>query len=86
MHWRDPTLKEVIEFLDSNDKVQQLNASGYLQHLTYNDNIIKEETRFVYLSLKIFGYYLRLASEKREWSFLVSCFELHRITYFGFCS
>uniref|UniRef100_A0A0N5AAV2 Fibronectin type-III domain-containing protein n=1 Tax=Syphacia muris TaxID=451379 RepID=A0A0N5AAV2_9BILA len=45
VHWRDPTLKEVIEYLDSSDKVEQLNASGYLQHLTYNDNAIKEETR-----------------------------------------
>lgn len=45
LHWRDPTLREVIEYLDSADKVEQLNASGYLQHLTYNDNAIKEETR-----------------------------------------
>ncbi|VDK87223.1 unnamed protein product [Litomosoides sigmodontis] len=45
LHWRDPTLREVIEYLDSSNKVEQLNASGYLQHLTYNDNAIKEETR-----------------------------------------
>ncbi|VDM29017.1 unnamed protein product [Toxocara canis] len=45
LHWRDPTLREVIEYLDSADKVEQLNASGYLQHLTFNDNAIKEETR-----------------------------------------
>uniref|UniRef100_A0A0R3S475 Fibronectin type III domain protein n=1 Tax=Elaeophora elaphi TaxID=1147741 RepID=A0A0R3S475_9BILA len=45
VHWRDPTLREVIEYLDSANKVEQLNASGYLQHLTYNDNAIKEETR-----------------------------------------
>uniref|UniRef100_A0AAF5RT50 Fibronectin type-III domain-containing protein n=1 Tax=Wuchereria bancrofti TaxID=6293 RepID=A0AAF5RT50_WUCBA len=45
LHWRDPTLREVIEYLDSANKVEQLNASGYLQHLTYNDNAIKEETR-----------------------------------------
>ncbi|VDN01656.1 unnamed protein product [Thelazia callipaeda] len=45
VHWRDPTLKEVIEYLDSTNKVEQLNASGYLQHLTFNDNAIKEETR-----------------------------------------
>lgn len=47
VHWRDPTLREVIEYLDSADKVEQLNASGYLQHLTFNDNAIKEETRLV---------------------------------------
>uniref|UniRef100_A0A8R1TVP6 Fibronectin type-III domain-containing protein n=1 Tax=Onchocerca volvulus TaxID=6282 RepID=A0A8R1TVP6_ONCVO len=45
LHWRDPTLREVIEYLDSANKVEQLNASGYLQHLTFNDNAIKEETR-----------------------------------------
>uniref|UniRef100_A0A915Q1W3 Fibronectin type-III domain-containing protein n=1 Tax=Setaria digitata TaxID=48799 RepID=A0A915Q1W3_9BILA len=45
LHWRDPTLREVIEYLDSTNKLEQLNASGYLQHLTFNDNAIKEETR-----------------------------------------
>ncbi|MCP9266055.1 Juxtamembrane domain-associated catenin [Dirofilaria immitis] len=45
LHWRDPTLREVIEYLDSANKIEQLNASGYLQHLTFNDNAIKEETR-----------------------------------------
>ncbi|VDP12495.1 unnamed protein product [Onchocerca flexuosa] len=45
VHWRDPTLREVIEYLDSVNKIEQLNASGYLQHLTFNDNAIKEETR-----------------------------------------
>uniref|UniRef100_A0A8R1DLC3 Fibronectin type-III domain-containing protein n=1 Tax=Caenorhabditis japonica TaxID=281687 RepID=A0A8R1DLC3_CAEJA len=45
VQWRDPSLKEVIEYLSSTDKDKQLNASGYLQHLTYSDNLIKEETR-----------------------------------------
>lgn len=45
VQWRDPTLKEVIDYLASPDKNIQLDASGYLQHLTYNDNMIKEETR-----------------------------------------
>ncbi|EFO87390.1 CRE-JAC-1 protein [Caenorhabditis remanei] len=45
VQWRDPSLKEVIEYLSSQDKDKQLNASGYLQHLTYSDNLIKEETR-----------------------------------------
>ncbi|UMM26465.1 hypothetical protein L5515_010153 [Caenorhabditis briggsae] len=45
VQWRDPSLKEVIEYLSSADKDKQLNASGYLQHLTYSDNLIKEETR-----------------------------------------
>uniref|UniRef100_A0A914BU89 Fibronectin type-III domain-containing protein n=1 Tax=Acrobeloides nanus TaxID=290746 RepID=A0A914BU89_9BILA len=45
LQWRDPTLKEVIDYLLSPDKNIQLDASGYLQHLTYNDNMIKEETR-----------------------------------------
>uniref|UniRef100_A0AC34QBT6 Fibronectin type-III domain-containing protein n=1 Tax=Panagrolaimus sp. JU765 TaxID=591449 RepID=A0AC34QBT6_9BILA len=45
LQWRDPTLKEVIDYLKSSDPEVQRNASGYLQHLTYNDNVIKEETR-----------------------------------------
>jgi hypothetical protein len=45
LHWRDPTLKEVIDYLKNQDPEVQRNASGYLQHLTYNDNVIKEETR-----------------------------------------
>lgn len=45
MQWRDPTLKEVIDYLKSSDPEVQRNASGYLQHLTYNDNVMKEETR-----------------------------------------
>ncbi|CAB3405942.1 unnamed protein product [Caenorhabditis bovis] len=45
VQWRDPSLKEVIEYLSSPDKDKQLNASGYLQHLTFSDNLIKDETR-----------------------------------------
>ncbi|PAV81448.1 hypothetical protein WR25_22270 [Diploscapter pachys] len=45
VQWRDPSLKEVIDYLSSSDKEKQLNASGYLQHLTFTDNLIKEETR-----------------------------------------
>ncbi|CAD6194584.1 unnamed protein product [Caenorhabditis auriculariae] len=45
LQWRDPSLKEVIEYLSSSDKEKQRNATGYLQHLTFSDNLIKEETR-----------------------------------------
>uniref|UniRef100_A0AC35U4F1 Fibronectin type-III domain-containing protein n=1 Tax=Rhabditophanes sp. KR3021 TaxID=114890 RepID=A0AC35U4F1_9BILA len=45
LQWRDPTLKEVIDYLSNHDKNIQLDASGFLQHLTYNDNVVKEETR-----------------------------------------
>uniref|UniRef100_A0A7E4UV98 Fibronectin n=1 Tax=Panagrellus redivivus TaxID=6233 RepID=A0A7E4UV98_PANRE len=45
LHWRDPTLKEVIDYLKNSDPEVQRNASGYLQHLTFNDSVIKEETR-----------------------------------------
>ncbi|KIH46887.1 fibronectin type III domain protein, partial [Ancylostoma duodenale] len=45
LQWRDPSLKEVIDYLDNPDREKQLNASGYLQHLTYSDNLIKDETR-----------------------------------------
>ncbi|KAK0399366.1 hypothetical protein QR680_003009 [Steinernema hermaphroditum] len=45
LQWRDPTLKEVIDYLLNQDKDLVINASGYLQHLTFNDNSVKEETR-----------------------------------------
>ncbi|CAI2352274.1 unnamed protein product [Caenorhabditis sp. 36 PRJEB53466] len=45
IQWRDPSLKEVVEYLSSADKDKQLNASGYLQHLMYTDNSLKEEVR-----------------------------------------
>ncbi|KAK6053155.1 Armadillo/beta-catenin-like repeat protein, partial [Cooperia oncophora] len=45
LQWRDPSLKEVIDYLDNPDREKQLNASGYLQHLTFSDNLIKDETR-----------------------------------------
>ncbi|PIO57203.1 fibronectin type III domain protein, partial [Teladorsagia circumcincta] len=44
LQWRDPSLKEVIDYLDNPDREKQLNASGYLQHLTFSDNLIKDET------------------------------------------
>uniref|UniRef100_A0A914NE32 Fibronectin type-III domain-containing protein n=1 Tax=Meloidogyne incognita TaxID=6306 RepID=A0A914NE32_MELIC len=45
LQWRDPTLKEVIDYLKSPDPNLVLDASGYLQHLTFNNDLIKEETR-----------------------------------------
>ncbi|CAD5227143.1 unnamed protein product [Bursaphelenchus xylophilus] len=45
LQWRDPTLKEVIEYLKSNDEEVVKDASGYLQHLTYHNDLIKEDTR-----------------------------------------
>lgn len=45
VQWRDPTLKEVIDYLSNNDTNIIINASGLLQHLTYNDNIVKEDLR-----------------------------------------
>uniref|UniRef100_A0A183CIN4 Fibronectin type-III domain-containing protein n=1 Tax=Globodera pallida TaxID=36090 RepID=A0A183CIN4_GLOPA len=45
LQWRDPTLKEVVDYLKSPDQTLVLDASGYLQHLTFNNDLIKEETR-----------------------------------------
>ncbi|GMR48035.1 hypothetical protein PMAYCL1PPCAC_18230 [Pristionchus mayeri] len=45
LQWRDPNLREVIEYLSSMDREKQKNASGYLQHLTYSDQSVKDETR-----------------------------------------
>jgi hypothetical protein len=45
LQYRDPTLREVIDYLKSNDEEIVVDASGYLQHLTYNNDLIKEDTR-----------------------------------------
>lgn len=45
LQYRDPTLREVIDYLKSNDENIVIDASGYLQHLTYNNDLIKEDTR-----------------------------------------
>uniref|UniRef100_A0A915HUE6 Fibronectin type-III domain-containing protein n=1 Tax=Romanomermis culicivorax TaxID=13658 RepID=A0A915HUE6_ROMCU len=43
--YRDPTLSEVLDYLGCNNNVLKLNASGYLQHLTYNELAIKHKVR-----------------------------------------
>ncbi|XP_076371116.1 splicing regulator ARVCF-like isoform X3 [Tachypleus tridentatus] len=45
VRWRDPDLHEVIEFLGHPNNVIQANAAGYLQHLCYNDDHMKQKTR-----------------------------------------
>jgi hypothetical protein len=45
LQYRDPTLREVIDYLKNNDENIVVDASGYLQHLTYNNDLIKEDTR-----------------------------------------
>lgn len=42
---RIPRLKEVLENLMNPDEEIKLNASAYLQHLTYRDDWIKQQTR-----------------------------------------
>ncbi|XP_022256138.1 DNA-directed RNA polymerase II subunit 1-like, partial [Limulus polyphemus] len=44
VRWRDPDLHEVIEFLGHPNNVIQANAAGYLQHLCYNDDHMKQKT------------------------------------------
>ncbi len=44
--WRDPTLPEVLEYLASPNNVIRLNAAGYLQHLTYHDDEMKQRTKY----------------------------------------
>uniref|UniRef100_A0A915HYR2 Fibronectin type-III domain-containing protein n=1 Tax=Romanomermis culicivorax TaxID=13658 RepID=A0A915HYR2_ROMCU len=43
--YRDPTLAEVLEYLECTNNVLRLNATGYLQHLTFNDDAIKRKVR-----------------------------------------
>ena len=45
MHWRDPDLHEVIEFLNNPNSVIKANAAAYLQHLCYMDDPVKAKTR-----------------------------------------
>ena len=45
LQYRDPTLREVIDYLKHHDENIVADASGYLQHLTYNNDLIKEDTR-----------------------------------------
>lgn len=43
--WRNPTLPEVIEYLGHSSNEIKANAAAYLQHLCYQDDGIKAETR-----------------------------------------
>jgi catenin delta-2 len=43
--WRNPTLPEVIEYLTHPSNEIKANAAAYLQHLCYQDDAIKTETR-----------------------------------------
>merc|ERR1719328_90292 len=45
VHWRDPDLHEVIEFLNNPNSVIKANAAAYLQHLCYMDDPVKAKTR-----------------------------------------
>ncbi|KHJ46101.1 fibronectin type III domain protein [Trichuris suis] len=45
IHYRDPTLPEVIDYLSSPDNSIKMNAAGYLQHLAYNDDDVKQRIR-----------------------------------------
>jgi len=45
VHWRDPDLHEVIEFLQNPNSVIKANAAAYLQHLCYMDDPVKAKTR-----------------------------------------
>merc|ERR1719412_1066618 len=45
VHWRDPDLHEVIEFLTNPNSVIKANAAAYLQHLCYMDDPVKAKTR-----------------------------------------
>ena len=43
--WRNPTLPEVIDYLTHSSNEIKANACAYLQHLCYQDDNIKAETR-----------------------------------------
>ena len=41
----EPNLKDVIKFLQSDDKMLVSNAASYLQHLAYGDDTMKTKIR-----------------------------------------
>ncbi|XP_038052924.1 catenin delta-2-like isoform X3 [Patiria miniata] len=43
--WRTPDLQEIIDYLSDTNPAIVANAAGYLQHLTYGDDPIKNKTR-----------------------------------------
>ena len=45
MHWRNPDLPEVIEFLGHDSNAIKANAAAYLQHLCYMDDGVKAKAR-----------------------------------------
>lgn len=47
MRWRDPDLHEVIAFLNNPNAVVKANAAAYLQHLCYNSDPVKQQTRLL---------------------------------------
>ena len=47
VRWRDPDLHEVIAFLNNPNGVVKANAAAYLQHLCYNSDPVKQQTRLL---------------------------------------
>lgn len=47
VRWRDPDLHEVIAFLNNPNPVVKANAAAYLQHLCYNSDPVKQQTRLL---------------------------------------
>lgn len=45
--WRNPDLREVIDYLNHQNDAIKANAAAYLQHLCYMDDNIKAQTRLV---------------------------------------
>lgn len=63
LRWRKPTLEEVLEYLSNPNDEIKLHASGYLQHLTYRNDVIKRRTRKLGGIPKLIAL---LSSEKSE--------------------
>lgn len=42
---REPNIKDVVQFLHSDDYVLVSNAASYVQHLAYGDNNMKNKIR-----------------------------------------
>jgi hypothetical protein len=57
VHWRDPDLHEVIEFLGNPNCVVKANAAAYLQHLCYMDDPVKAKTRYSFEKNQVLSFF-----------------------------
>lgn len=65
---QEPDIPDLIDYMQSGDETRIINAAGYLQHLCYSKENVKDKVR--YLGGLFIHYYILLmlgkAEEKKE--------------------